>query len=87
MIQTDKYNFSYYEWPSMNWKKVNSIWEFVEVDKDYEDYYKTKVGLKYIIYSILRDKYELYELTEHTKEEHIIEYIKQGRVFLPILAS
>ena len=82
MVIKDEHGFEYFEWPSLHWKRARSILDFTEIHPDYEDYYKVKIGLKYIIYSKLRDVYELYEITEHTREEHLIEYIKQQRIYL-----
>jgi hypothetical protein len=79
---TDQYGFNYYEWPSATWKLAKSIWPFVDVDPSYDNYYKVKIGLKYILYSKLRDVYELYEVTEHTTDRELLPYIKQQRLYL-----
>ena len=82
MIIKDSYGFQHYEWSSHNWKRVENIWEFVDVHPDYEDFYKPKIGCKYVIYSKLRDVYELYEISEHSKAEQLKPFIKQGRVYI-----
>jgi len=81
MIQSDQYGFEYYEWPSEEWIMAKSIWEFVDIDPKSEGYYNVKLGLRYFIYSGLRDVYETYEITEHTRDYHLTPYIKQGRLF------
>ena len=78
----DQYNFKYYEWSSEKWKKVESIWEFVDISPEYPDYYKVKLNTKYIIYSRLRDVYELYEINEHTRDSDLLPFIKQGRLYV-----
>lgn len=82
MIQTDQYGFLYYEWPSHTWKPVKDIWQFVDIDPKYEENYQVKVGMKYILYSGLRDVYELHEITEHTKDVDLLEFIKQQAIYL-----
>ena len=79
---TDQYGFKHYEWSSHNWKRVESIWEFVDVHPDYEDYYQPKIGCKYVIYSKLRDVYELYTISEHSKAEQLKPFIKQQRIYI-----
>lgn len=81
MIQTDQYGLPYYEWPSHTWKPVKNIWSFVEVDPKHEDNYQVKVGMKYILYSGLRDVYELHEISEYTKDVDLLEFIKHNRIF------
>lgn len=78
----DQYGFEYYEWPSQKWKLAKNIWHFVEVDPKYEDNYRVKIGMKYIIYSGLRNVYELYEISEHSRDTDLLPYIKQARLFL-----
>lgn len=79
---TDKYGFEYYEWPSESWKLAKNIWPFVDVDPQFNNYYRVKIGLKYIIYSKLRDVYEQYEVTEYTTDRELLPYIKQERLYL-----
>jgi hypothetical protein len=79
---TDKYGFEYYEWPSEKWKLAKNIWPFVDVDPQLDNYYRVKIGLKYIIYSKLRDVYEQYEVTEYTTDRELLPYIKQERLYL-----
>ena len=78
----DKYGFKYYEWSSLRWTLVVSIWDFVEVNPDYKDYYKLRLGQKYVIYSKLRNVYELYEITEHSRDTTIEPMIKRKQVYL-----
>jgi hypothetical protein len=52
------------------------------IDPSSDNYYKVKIGLKYILYSKLRDVYELYEVTEHTTDRELLPYIKQQRLYL-----
>lgn len=82
MIQTDQYGFKHYEWSSPSWILVKSIWDLVDVSPEYNDLYKVKLGRKYVIYSTLRNVYELYEITEHTRAETLKPYVKQGRIYL-----
>lgn len=78
----DKYNFKYYEWSSLRWTLAVSIWEFVEINPEYEEYYKPRVGQKYVIYSKLRNIYELHQITDQTRDTDIEELIEQKRVYL-----
>lgn len=82
MIKTDKYGFQYYEWPSRKWKLCKSIYDFVDVDPQFNNYYRVKIGLQYILHSKLRDVYELYEVTEFTVDADLIPFIKQQRLYL-----
>lgn len=82
MIKTDKYGFQYYEWPSRKWKLCNSIFDFVDVDPQFDNYYKVKTGLRYILYSQLRDVYEIHEVTEFTVDTDLLPFIKQQRLYL-----
>jgi hypothetical protein len=82
MILKDQYGFEYYEWGSFKWKKVESIYDFVDINPAYEDYYKPKIGIKYIIYSELSDTYQVYELNEFTRDKQLEEFVKRGLVFL-----
>lgn len=86
MIQTDEYGFEYYEWPSSTWIKPKHILHFVDINPNYEGYYKVKIGLKYILYSELKNRYEVYKITEHTRDKDIIDFIKQERLYLLSLA-
>ena len=81
-MQIDQYGFKYYEWPSVTWIKCESIWEFVELDPEIDDLYKVKLGTPYILYSTLRDRYELYYISEHTRDTNIIPYIKRGLIYV-----
>ena len=82
MLLKDQYGFEYYEWSSFSWKKVNSLYDFVEISPDYEDYYKLKVGQKYVIYSQLFDTYQVYEITQFSRDESIEPFIEEGLVYL-----
>jgi hypothetical protein len=82
MLNKDQYGFEYYEWSSFKWKKVDSIFDFVEIDPKFEDYYKPKIGLKYIIYSQLSDTYQVYKITEFSRDENIELFIEKGLVYL-----
>lgn len=81
-MNTDKYGFKYYEWPSRKWKLCKSIYDFVDVDPQFNNYYRVKIGLQYILHSKLRDVYELYEVTEFTVDLDLIPFIKQQRLYL-----
>ena len=81
-MQTDQYGFKYYEWPSEKWRKCKSIWEFVELDPESDDLYRVKLGTPYILYSTLREVYEIYYISEHTRDTMLIPFIKQERLFV-----
>lgn len=78
----DKYGFRYYEWSSLRWTLATSIWDFVEINPEYEDYYKPKIGMQYMIYSKLRNVYDIYEITEHTRDYHLMPFIKRKLIYL-----
>jgi len=82
MINKDQYGFKHYEWSSHEWTLARSIWDFVDISPEYDDLYLPKIGLKYVIYSTLRDVYELYTITQDSRAEVIKPYVKQGRVYL-----
>lgn len=81
-MEQDQYGFNYYEWASFHWIKPKDIWSFVDIGPEYDDFYKVKVGMKYILYSRLRNVYEVYEITEYTRESDLMPYIKQQRIYL-----
>lgn len=81
MTNKDKYGFNYYEWPSHAWKLAKNIWPFVDINPKYDNYYKPKIGMKYLIYSHLRNVYDIYEITEYTRDRDLLPYIKQQRLY------
>ena len=85
MLIKDQYGFEYHEWRDPTWVKVKEsdiVRKFIEINQEYDKYYKPKIGMKYIVYSTLRHIYEQYEITEHTIDQDILPFIKQGRLFL-----
>lgn len=66
--------------PSMNLRKANSFFDFIEVDL-YGEYpgYKVKVGMPYWFYN---GEYVKHEVTEALYYREIEEYVKEGMIYV-----
>ena len=81
MIHFDSYNLRYLESLPPNSRRVESGWEFVEIDPQEKDYYRIIKG-QFVLWSKKMERYEVYEVNEYTHESQLAPFIKQGRIFL-----
>jgi len=82
MIKTDEFGFRYYKELPPEAKLIKTIWAFVEVDPAEPDYYRVKIGQKYLIFAEENNRYELYEITIFTQDSDLLHYINSASLFL-----
>jgi hypothetical protein len=82
MHKTDFLGLEFYNELPDNASPCKSIWAFVTIDPNEWNYHRRNIGMKYLIYGCLSKRYELYEITEHTTDEHLLKYIKSGQLFV-----
>jgi hypothetical protein len=87
MLQTDTYGFQYYEHLPEGAFLARNIWKFVTIDPDAHNYYRVNIGMKYLIFAEEHNRYELYQISEYTRDKDLLNYIKQQRLFYLPLSS
>lgn len=63
--------------------KLAIISDFIIIDPDIPNvFHKRKIGMKYLLYSEISKRYELYELGPGKCDEDIIPFIKEKRCYV-----
>jgi hypothetical protein len=60
---------------------VSSIYDLIKINPTSRGYHDVLIGTKLLLKNS-QGKYEKYTLTETTKEENIINYIKSGLLYM-----
>lgn len=78
----DVYGFEYFKELPEDAKKVESIYEFIEVVPEDFDYYRRKLGQPYLLWNKNRQVFEKYEITPYTQDIQLLPYLNRGELFL-----
>lgn len=68
--------------------KLGKLSDFIEIGPDFENYYRIKVGMKYILFSPERpdgtkeDRYYLCTISEFTSSDYLDPFIERKRLFI-----
>lgn len=79
---TDKWGFSYFEELPEDYKKAESIYEFITIDPQEFHFYRVNVGQKYLIYNRFSQVYELYEISVFTVDTQLLPHLEREELFL-----
>jgi hypothetical protein len=79
---TDKWGFTCFEELPEEYKKVESIYEFITIDPNHFDFYLLNVGQKYLIYNDFLQVYEAYEITPFTVDTQLLPFLEKEHLFL-----
>lgn len=81
MIKTDECGFRFHDSLPGNYKPIKSIWAFVNIDRDEFDYYKSKIGMEYLIQSQDESRYYIHKLSKYITDSDLIKYINSAQLF------